>query len=143
MSALHIALALGAWFAFDVVAAAETALQPGLYEVTFTLEMPNVIATGVGPGTLRRCVTADDLRTGNAFGVLGDNPIRACPLKDYAISNDRVQYRIECAGPNTPFATGAFELAATSYRGVITMNMGGKNMTMSERQRGRRVGACP
>ena len=143
MSTLRLALVLVACCTFHVVVAGETALQPGLYEVTFTLEMPNVIATGIGPGTLRRCVTADDLRTGNAFGVLGDNPIRACALKDYDISTDRAQYRIECAGPNTPFATGVFELTATSYRGVISMNMGGKNMTMSERQRGRRLGACP
>ena len=143
MSTLRIALCLVACCGFAVVGAAETVLQPGLYEVTFTLELPNVIATGIGPGTLRRCVTPDDLRTGNAFGVLGDNPIRACPLKHYDISTDRAQYRIECPGPNTPSATGAFELTATSYRGVINMNMGGKNMTMSERQRGRRVGACP
>ena len=124
MSMLRIALVLIVWFAFHVVAAAETVLQPGLYEVTFTLEMPNVIATGIGPGTVRRCVTADDLRTGNAFGVLGDNPIRACPFKEYEISGNRAQYRIECAGPNTPFATGAFDLAATSYRGVISMPAG-------------------
>jgi hypothetical protein len=142
VSASRVALMFVAWLTLHVAAVAETALQPGLYEVTFTLEMPNVIATGVGPGTVRRCVSAEDLRTGNAFGVLGENPIRACPLKDYEISADRAQYRIECAGPNTPFATGAFELAAQTYRGVITMNMGGKNMTMSERQRGKRVGTC-
>jgi hypothetical protein len=143
MSPVGIALMLGTWLAADMVAAADTALQPGLYEVTFTLEMPNIIATGVGPGTVRRCVTAEDLRTGSAFGVLGDNPIRACPIKDYAISAEHAQYRIECAGPNTPFATGAFDLAPASFRGLITMNMGGKNMTMSERQRGRRLSACP
>jgi len=143
MNAMRVVAALAAVLALHAASAGETALQPGLYEVTFTLEMPNVIATGVGPGTVRRCVTAEDLRTGNAFGVLGDNPIRSCPLRDYVASADRVQYRIECAGPNTPFATGVFELTAASYRGLITMNMGGKNMTMSERQRGRRVGACP
>jgi hypothetical protein len=118
-------------------------LQPGLYEITVNLELPNVVATGVGPSTLRRCITADDLRTGNAFGVLGQNPIRACPLKDYAISTSQALYRIECAGPNAPHAAGVFDLAPGSYRGVITMNMGGKNMTMSERQRGKRIGACP
>jgi uncharacterized protein DUF3617 len=118
-------------------------LQPGLYEVTYTLELPNVVATGVGPSTFRRCITTEDLRTGSAFGVLGENPIRACPLQDYSISAGRALYRIECPGPNAPSATGAFDLASASYRGVITMNMGGKNMTMSERQRGRRLGACP
>jgi len=120
----------------------EGALKPGFYEVTVTLEMPNVV-TGIGPGTVHRCVTAADLSTGNAFGVLGENPIRSCPISDYSISANRALYRITCPGPNAPSAVGAFDLAATSYRGVITMNMGGKNMTMSERQRGRRIGACP
>ncbi len=124
------------------VYAEDVVLEPGMYEVTVTLELPNVVATGVGPSTLRRCLTAEDMRSGNAFGVLGDNPLRACPLKDYTASNNRALYRIECPGPNAPFAAGVFDLAKASYRGVITMNMGGKNMTMSERQRGRRVGAC-
>jgi len=120
----------------------DAALKPGFYEVTVTLEMPNVV-TGIGPGTVHRCVTAADLRTGNAFGVLGDNPIRTCPITDYSVSANRALYRIACPGPNAPSAVGTFDLASTSFRGVITMDMGGKNMTMSERQRGRRVGACP
>jgi hypothetical protein len=36
-----------------------------------------------------------------------------------------------------------FETTATTYRGSINMNMGGKNMTMSETQAGRRIGNCP
>jgi uncharacterized protein DUF3617 len=124
------------------VRAEDAVLKPGFYEVTVSLEMPNVV-TGIGPGTVHRCVTAADLSTGNAFGVLGENPIRSCPITDYSISANRALYRIVCPGPNAPSAAGAFDLAATSYRGVITMDMGGKNMTMSERQRGRRIGACP
>ena len=122
--------------------AGDVLLQPGLYEVTISLELPNVVATGVGPSTVRRCITRDDVHTGAAFGVLGQNPIQACPLKDYSISGNQASYRIECAGPNAPHAAGVFDIAATAYRGVITMNMGGKNMTMSERQRGRRIGPC-
>jgi len=85
----------------------------------------------------------EDLRTGDAFGVLGDNPIQSCPITEYSISGSRVLYRIACPGPNTPTAAGAFDLMPTSYHGVITMDMGGKNMTMSERHRARRLGACP
>jgi hypothetical protein len=140
---LHALLLIAMSAALSHAHADAPALQPGLYEVTITLELPNVVATGVGPSTLRRCITADDLRSGNAFGVLGQNPIRACPLKDYSLSESQALYRIECSGPNAPHAAAVFDLAPTSYRGVITMNMGGKNMTMSERQRGKRLGACP
>jgi uncharacterized protein DUF3617 len=124
------------------VCAEDAVLKPGFYEITVTLEMPNVV-TGIGPGTVHRCVTAEDLRSGDAFGVLGDNPIRSCPITEYSISGSRVLYRIACPGPNTPTAAGVFDLMPTSYHGVITMDMGGKNMTMSERHRARRLGACP
>jgi hypothetical protein len=143
VNASRILFILAACCAPGPAGADEAALQPGLYEVTFTLELPNVVTTGIGPSTVRRCIAGADMRTGTAFGVLGDNPIRACPLKDYSLSGNRALYRIECPGPNAPFATGAFDLTMSSYRGVITMNMGGKNMTMSERQRGRRIGVCP
>ena len=139
---MRFALLLAALLVICAVHAEDAALKPGFYEVTVTLEMPNVV-TGIGPGTVHRCVTTADLLTGNAFGVLGENPIRSCPIADYSISANRALYRIACPGPNAPSAVGAFDLASSSYRGVITMNMGGKNMTMSERQRGRRIGACP
>jgi hypothetical protein len=126
----------------DAACAEDAVLQPGLYEVSIVLELPNVAATGVGPSTVRRCITSADLQTGSAFGVLGQNPMQACPLKDYVISANRASYRIECPGPNAPHAAGVFDIAAASYRGVITMDMGGKNMTMSERQRARRIGPC-
>jgi hypothetical protein len=35
-----------------------------------------------------------------------------------------------------------FTSTGTTYRGSIEMNLGGKNMTMSETQRGERVGEC-
>jgi hypothetical protein len=124
-------------------AAADEAMQPGLYEVTYTLELPNVVATGVRPATVHRCVREADVRDGTAFGVLSENPIRGCPLQDYALSASKASYRIVCAGPNAPSATGVFEMQRTAYRGLITMNMGGKNMTLSEHQRGKRLGPCP
>ena len=40
-------------------------------------------------------------------------------------------------------AVGAFGLTRTAYRGSIKMNMGGKNMTMSETQVGRRSRRLP
>lgn len=139
---IRVGCFLAALMPLSAISGEDAVLKPGFYEVTVTLEMPNVV-TGIGPGTVHRCVTAEDLRSGSAFGVLGDNPIRSCPITDYSISASRALFRIGCPGPNTPSAVGAFDLAPASYHGVITMDMGGKNMTMSERQRGRRLGACP
>jgi hypothetical protein len=49
---------------------------------------------------------------------------------------------IACAGPNRGSAVATFETKGTTYRGTIKMNMGGKNMTMSETQAGKRIGDC-
>jgi len=121
---------------------AEPALTPGLYDVEVRISLPNVQDVAA-PAVVTRCVTAADLETGQAFSVLSDNPLKTCPLLDYQATADSATYRIACPGPNMGHAVGAFDLAATTYRGIIKMNMGGKNMTMSEAQRGMRTGDCP
>ena len=123
--------------------AAEVALKPGLYEIEIRLSLPNVQDTAP-PMRLTRCVSPADLQTGQAFFVLSDNPLKTCSLLDYeAGAAGMVAYRIACTGPNRGSAVALFDTAGTSYRGTIAMNMGGKNMTMSETQIGKRIGDCP
>lgn len=121
--------------------AADPALQPGLYQVEVRIALPNVAYTAP-PIVLTRCIEPDDLVSGQAFAVLSDNPLRQCAMADYQASASAVRYRIECAGPNRGSASAAFDIRPSSYRGVISMNMGGKNMTLSETQTGTRIGAC-
>jgi len=47
-----------------------------------------------------------------------------------------------CAGPNRGSAVAVFDTKQNTYQGTIRMNMGGKNMTMSETQAGKRIGDC-
>jgi hypothetical protein len=121
--------------------AAEPVLTPGLYQVEVRIALPNVQDVAA-PLVLTRCVTPPDLQSGRAFFVLSDNPLKNCALLDYQVTADTATYRIACPGPNMGSAVGAFGLTGTAYRGSIKMNMGGKNMTMSETQVGRRIGDC-
>lgn len=120
---------------------ANLALTPGLYEVEVRISLPNVAHTAPAVLTMR-CVGTGDLQSGQAFFVLSDNPLKACDLLDYQTSAREATYRIVCAGPNRGSAVASFDMTATTYRGTITMNMGGKNMTMSETQIGRRIRDC-
>lgn len=122
--------------------AAEVALKTGVYEIEVRVSLPNVQDTAP-PLRLTRCVSSADLQTGQAFFVLSDNPLKTCDLLDYEVGAAQVVYRIACAGPNRGSAVALFEIGSTSYRGTIAMNMGGKNMTMSETQIGKRIGDCP
>jgi hypothetical protein len=115
--------------------------SPGLYQVEVRISLPNVQDTAA-PLVLTRCLGPSDLRSGRAFFVLSDNPLKGCDLLDYQMTAGMAVYRIACPGPNKGSAVAVFETTATGYRGTIKMNMGGKNMTMSEVQVGKRLGDC-
>ena len=122
-------------------AAADPLLSPGLYQVEVRISLPNVQDTAA-PLVLTRCFSPADLQSGQAFFVLSDNPLKRCDQLDYRMNAGMAVYRIACPGPNKGSAVAVFETTATSYRGTIKMNMGGKNMTMSETQVGKRLGDC-
>jgi hypothetical protein len=121
--------------------AADPALRPGLYEVEVRISLPNV-GEAAPPNLVTRCITLEDVRSGGAFFILSDNPLRQCPVLDYQTSPSAAGYRIECPGPNRGSAVAVFDIKETAYRGTIKMNMGGKNMIMSETQSGKRTGDC-
>ena len=121
--------------------AAKSLLTPGLYRVEVRIGLPNVQDTAA-PMVLTRCIATDDLESGQAFFVLSDNPLKNCELLDYQPTGDTATYRILCQGPNMGSAVAVFDTTDRSYHGTINMNMGGKNMTMSETQFGKRIGDC-
>ena len=121
--------------------AADPLLTPGLYRVEVRISLPNVQDVAE-PLVVTRCVGPADLESGQAFFVLSDNPLKNCGLLEYRPSADTAIYRIACPGPNMGSAVAVFETSGTAYRGTIKMNMGGKNMTMSETQAGKRIGDC-
>jgi hypothetical protein len=132
--------ALVFFFAFEALPA-EPIPVPGLYRVEVRLELPNV-PQAAAQMTLSRCLTESDLASGQAFWLLSRHPLQSCDRLDYETAGQTVRYRIRCPGPNRGHAVATFETKATAYRGRIVMNMGGKNMTMSETQVAARVGDC-
>jgi uncharacterized protein DUF3617 len=116
-------------------------LTPGLYQVEVRIALPNV-QNVAPPFVLTRCVTPLDVESGQVFFILSENPLRTCDLVDYQVNGGAAVYRIACPGANRGSATALFDTTSTTYRGTINMNMGGKNMTMSETQVGKRIGEC-
>jgi hypothetical protein len=122
--------------------AADPFLTPGLYQVEVRIMLPNV-QDAAAPVAVTRCISSADLESGTAFSILSKNPLRNCDLLDYQVSEGAATYRIACPGPNMGKAVAVFETTANTFRGSINMNMGGKNMTMSETQAGKRIRDCP
>ena len=120
----------------------DTLLQDGAYEVKVRLELPNVV-NWAADKTTTICV-ADAEGTGDRpLPVLSDNnPLAACPAKNVRRKGAILSFDIECAGRDGARARAVYTLTPRRFEGRIAMVMGGKNMTMTEVQAGRRIGSC-
>jgi hypothetical protein len=120
---------------------AQTLPLPGLYRIEVQIELPNV-QNAAPPQSHTECLGMEDFSSGRAFAVRSANPLSACPRSDVVLRDEEILYAIACSGPNMGYAKARFEIFSTAFRGRIDMNMGGKNMTMTETQNARRIGEC-
>jgi Protein of unknown function (DUF3617) len=141
-TAATTALILALGLAGGVIAAAkqQTVLATGSYEVEVRLELPHLEEWAVTK-LATVCITDDEASRG--LVVLSDNnPLATCPISNVRQDGEILSFDIRCEGRNAARASATFSLAPQQFRGRIAMVMGGKNMTMTETQVGRRIGAC-
>lgn len=122
------------------LAGENTGLQPGEYEVQMRLELPHVEGMGV-QRTEKLCITG-----GGTHGIVvlsENNPLARCPASNIKESGGQLTFDLICEGHNQAVAWARFQLGPDRFAGAFDMKMGGKNMTMTERQTGRRIGTCP
>jgi hypothetical protein len=120
---------------------AAAALEPGEYQVSVRLELPHVEDLSTSRSALI-CVTAAGNDT-HGLKVLSDNnPLARCAASNIRDNGGTLLFDIVCPGQNAATGSARFTLREQDFDGAIEMKMGGKNMTMTERQRGRRTGGC-
>lgn len=117
----------------------QTQIRPGKYSVTVTPEIPNVRLTDMTEivEICWRGPTDADM----PLGPLGPGPLRSCPGKA-EWTDVGLQVRTVCAGPNMGFAIAYYQSSPTGFKGRVRMNLGGKNMTVSETQIAEWQGPC-
>jgi hypothetical protein len=115
-------------------------LQKGAYEVQVRLELPNVLSRG--PDSTRT-ICLPDAGTNGALPVLSaNNPLAGCPASNVLRDGAMLRFAILCEGRGAAWAHAVYKLTPDAFEGRIAMVMGGKNMTMTEVQSGRRIGPC-
>jgi Protein of unknown function (DUF3617) len=117
-------------------------LRPGHYEVAVRLDLPNMAGAAVSKvATL--CVPAEESAGNHGLVALSDNnPLARCPVVNVHQEGGSLTFDIVCPGGNAAIASADYLLTADTFAGRITMKLGGKNMTMTETQSGRRTGDC-
>lgn len=117
-------------------ATAAQEVKPGLYQVTVEIEIPH-IDTRDYTQTRDVCVSAG----GKGLGPMGPGPLPACPSQTRR-NGAVIEVTTRCTGPNTGWADALYRPRPGGFKGSVAMNMGGKNMTLIERQTGIWIGPC-
>ena len=126
-----------------LAAAANAAEWPpsGAYAVTSVLEIPHV----GGPawhGTRFVCLGAARDEAIPVPVLTLNNPFAGCAARDLVRTATSLRYRIVCPGRDAARAVAAYRLRPDGFTGEIAMVLGAKDMTLTERQVGRREGGC-
>ena len=139
LSALFPVMLLAIQFAPS--ASAANGLEPGAYDIAVRLELPHVEDSGA-TRTTTLCIARD--RPALGLKVLSaNNPLANCPASSIVATDAELTFEIACPGGNAAVASARYKLNGDRFQGRISMKMGGKNMTMTETQAGRRTGLCP
>ena len=113
-------------------------IPPGRYEVSVHLDLPH-IDTKDYDFTTEICLADPGGRT--VLGPLSPGPFAECPRASKA-DDSVLTIEVRCPGGNAGVAIGTYLPTRSGFRGRVEMNLGGKNMTLAEEQRGRYLGEC-
>ena len=120
----------------------EASLPAGSYEITTRLELPHLERWAIDK-TTTICLSDRAASDQIPIPILSaNNPYAACAAANLVIDHGRLDYDILCPGRGAAKAHATYLLAAGHFAGRVAMVLGGKNMTMTEVQRGQRIGDC-
>ena len=123
-------------------AAQPVPLSPGEYELTTETVLPHLEeALRYATTRARHCLRAPD--AGSLFPLLRHPAFTGCELAPDAQAVDGLHFTLHCANPEAASGSAVFDLDAGRVSAVLQLKMGGKNMTLSQRVHGPRVGSCP
>jgi len=140
--ALSIAILLAMGAQPQSTWAEEPLPQGGSYELTARLELPHLERWGVDKTTI---VCLPRARSGDELPVpvvSANNPFAKCTAANLTADGRKLEYDIVCPGRGAAKGHATYILTTETFSGRVAIVTGGKNMTMTEIQQGRRIGEC-
>jgi hypothetical protein len=114
-------------------------VEPGLWEMTMTMEMPMMPVPQVR--TTTECIEENEINP-DAFQMQEDSP---CTIGDVVVDGDTITWTLQCPSDMGLMAgKWSFTSQGDSMQGdgTMTMDMGGQKMVMTMSWEGKRVGDC-
>jgi Protein of unknown function (DUF3617) len=126
----------------DGATAGDRQLEAGAYVIRYRLELPHVERWAVEK-TDTACLAGLPVPGGAHIPILSANmPFKGCTTRALRSTGKVLDYDIVCPGRGAAKAHASYTLSDSGFEARIFMTMGGKNMTMTEIQQGRRTGTC-
>ena len=121
--------------------AAVVALTAGEYDLTIETVLPH-LEEALRYATIRthRCLRQPDATS--MFPLLRHQAFAGCSLVPDESAGDALRFILQCKNPQAASGSAAFEVGAAYVSALLDVKMGGKNMTLSQRLYGPRVGSC-
>jgi hypothetical protein len=139
---LRLASSLGAFGLLCCGAlGAPVVLYPGLYDVTTETLLPHLEENLRYATThARQCLDAQDVST--LFPLLRHQAFAGCELVQGVADGQAISFPLACRNPEAASGVARLTLEPDRLLGVLEIKMGGKNMTLSQRITGPRLGPC-
>lgn len=114
-------------------------MQPGLWEVTFRIEMPGRPAE---VNTMRQCITPEQVKQAS---MTPGAPQGDCTVSDYKATGEGASWKFECKGENPMSGSGSIAWQGASYSGAtrVETREDGRPVVVNQTYSGVRVGECP
>jgi hypothetical protein len=117
------------------------AVPPGEYELTAQTVLPHLEeALRYATTRARQCLRDPD--ASGVFPLLLHPAFAGCNLVADAQAGDGLHFSLHCTNPEAASGFAVFAVDGGSMSAVLELKMGGKNVTLSQRLHGRRVGPC-
>ena len=116
-------------------------VPPGEYDLTTQTVLPHLEeALRYATTRTRQCLCEPDATI--IFPLLQHQAFSGCGLVPNTELNDGLHFTLQCTNPEAASGSAVFEVGASYVSAVLELKMGGKNMTLSQRLYGPRVGPC-
>ena len=122
-------------------AAGVVPLTPGEYDLTTETLLPH-LEEALRYATTRTHACLHEVDATSLFPLLRHAAFAGCSLVPDVETGDIVSFTLVCNNPQAASGTATFEIGARYFSAVLDVKMGGKNMTLSQRLYGPRLGSC-
>lgn len=127
---------------WSAVAQSPSPMRAGNWEVTVKMNMPG-LPMEMPPIKHNECVTEAMVRDPQwampKGGVTGEGA-NDCKVSDYKLAGNTATWRLTCTKPTPITGIGEIAYAGDTYKGTMTLDMGGQKMAMA--YDARRIGDC-